>query len=1055
MTPGMPPRASVAERCHLTVMFCDLVGSTELSVHLDVEDLQEVIGDYQKRVAEVVARFGGFVARRVGDGVLVYFGYPNANEDDPEQAVRAGLAVVEGVRLLETREPLRVRLGIATGLVVVGDLMGSGASSDDNEVLGETPNLAARLQALAEPNTIVIADATRRLVGSIFTLDDLGFTHLKGFAEPQRAWRVLGENRFKSRFEALRTAETPLVGRQEEADLSLRRWAQAKTGEGRVILLSGEAGIGKSRLTVALRNSLDAERYTALHYFCSPHHQDSALFPIVNLLERASGFGREDTPAEKLDKLEALMTETSATEHDIALLADLLLLPTGRFVTVEHDPRRRKEETFAALQRQLIALAGSKPVLMIFEDLHWIDPTTKELLDLFIRRIERLPVLLIATFRPEFVAPWIGQPHVTALTLNRLSRRESEFLVRQLAAKTDSLPSDLIGEIVERGDGIPLFLEEVTKTVVDAGPARPSGSAASRPLLSVPPTLHASLMARLDRIGSAAKEIAQIGATIGREFSYELLSIVSQRPEPELVGTLGRLVEAGLIFQRGEPPRSSFLFKHGLLQDAAYSTLLRGPRRSLHARIAQAIEETFPEIAESQPELVARHRTEAGLTKPATFYWQRAGELALRRSAGSEALKHFSSALRILEELPDATERWRQELDVRLGLGTALIAAHGFRSMGPEIARHYDRAVTLARGLADDKNLFRAMWGSWYANLIAGETAQALEIANELVEVAERLSNPDFMLEAYHSRWASSHVVGLNSITLADAQRGIGLYRADRHHTHAYEFGGHDPGVCAYAHGAITLWVSGFPEQAEQMSVAALELGHRLGHPPSLAHAAWWSATLRQMLRAPEPCRELAELTIHIGREQKNNTFVMCPLLLGWTTFESGQFSEGLQRMEDAVGVTRQSTRRFYYEYELLVLAEALLRAGELERAQQVIQEALNFIAASRNRLFEAEAHRLSGVYLAMRGGEQIAEAETRLLQAIETSDLQGALSFKLRAATSLGRLWRDQSRHEEAHNLLSRVYDQFTEGLDTPDLKDARALLDNLETTRHVKPRG
>ena len=682
LAPVMPLRVVSAERCHLTVMFCDLVGSTELSVHLDVEDLQEVIGAYQRRVAEVVTGFGGFVARRVGDGVLIYFGYPNADEDDPEQAVRASLAVIEAVGRLEIAEPLQVRLGIATGLVVVGDLIGSG-NVNDYEVLGEVPNLAARLHTLAEPNSIVIAEGTRRLVGSVFRLEDLGFKDLKGFAEPQRAWRVLGENRFKGRFEALRSAETPFVNRQEEIDLLLRRWAQAKAGEGQVVLLSGEAGIGKSRLTVSLRNLLDAEPYSNLHYFCAPHHQDSALFPIINHLEHEAGFGREDTPDVKLDRLEALMAETSASIGDVALLADLLLLPTDRYPAVEENPRRRKEETFAVLQRQISVVAQQNPVLMIVEDLHWIDPTTQQVLDLFIRQIERLPVLLIATFRPEFVAPWTDQPHVTMLLLSRLSRHESEAFVRQLAPKMASLPSDLIGEIVERGDGVPLFLEEVTKAVVDAGPVGRSGSSLTRPSLSVPPTLHASLMARFDRIGSAAKEIAQIGATIGREFSYELISIVAQRPEPELVGTLGRLVEAGLIFQRGEPPRSDFLFKHGLLQDAAYSTLLRGPRRTLHARIAQAIEEIFPEVAESQPEMVARHRTEAGLKEPATIYWQRAGELALRRSAGSEALKHFSSALRILTELPNSTECWRQELDIRLGLGTALITAHGFRSMGP------------------------------------------------------------------------------------------------------------------------------------------------------------------------------------------------------------------------------------------------------------------------------------------------------------------------------------------------------------------------------------
>ena len=1024
-------------------MFCDLVGSTALSVHLDVEDFHELIGTYQKAVAEIVTRFGGFVSRRVGDGVLVYFGYPNANEDDPEQAVRASLAVVEGIGLLESRERLQVRIGIATGLMIVGDLIRSGAAND-TEVLGEGPNLASRLQAMAGPNSIVIDDSTRRLIGSVFGLEDLGLKDLKGFSEPQRAWRVLGENRFRSRFEALRSATTPIVDREEELELLLRRWSQAKCGEGRVLFISGEPGIGKSRLTVALRDLLGGEPYTDLHYFCSPHHQHSALYPIINLLERAAGFGREDSPGVKLDKLKALMAETSAATRDVALIAELLLLPTGGHANVERNPRRWKEEVFEALQRQFISLAQSKPVLMIFEDLHWIDPTTQELLDLFIRRIDRLPVLLVATFRPEFTVPWAGEPHITVLNLNRLSRADSETLVRQLAANTASLPSDLIGEIVERGDGVPLFLEEVTKTVVDAEPLQQSGSTAPRPPLSVPPTLHASLIARLDRIGPIAREIAQIGATIGREFSYELTAIVAERPEQVLHDTLDRLVEAGLVFQRGESPRSNFLFKHGLLRDAAYSTLLRGPRRALHARIAQAIEEVFPEIAESQPEVVARHRTEAGLKRPATIHWQRAGELALRRSAGSEAVKHFSSALSILEELPDATDRWQQELDIRLGLGTALITARGFRSLGPEIAKQYARAVALGRGLGDDKKLFRAMWGSWYANLIIGQTEHALGIANELVDVAKRLADPDLMLEAYHSRWANSHVMGLNSIVLADTQRGIALYDAERHHTHTYDYGGHDTGVCAYAHSAVTLWISGFPDQAAQMADAALELGHRLGHPPSLQHAAWWSATLQQLLRSPGPCRELSELTIRIGREQGSNMFFMCPLLLGWTFFESGEVIEGLRRMEDAVAATRQSARRFYFEYELLVFAEALLKAGELDHAQQVLQENLDRIMSSGNRLFEAEVLRLLGVCLGNRGRDRIAEAEVLLLQAIETAEQQGALSFELRAATDLGRLWRDH-RCSEAQDLVSKIYNRFTEGFDTSDLKDARALLDEL----------
>ena len=918
LAPALPD-PGVAERSHLTVMFCDLVGSTALSVHLDVEDLHEVIAAYHKRAAEVVARFGGFAARRVGDGVLVYFGYPRAHEDDPERAVRAGLALIGEIGQIQSPEPLQVRLGIATGLVIVGDLLGSGIANE-NEVVGAVPNLAARLLSLAEPNTVVIGDTTRQSVGSVFELEDLGFKALKGFTEPQRAWSVLGENLFRSRFEALRTTGTPFVNRQEETELLFRRWTQAKTGEGRAILFSGEAGIGKSRLILALRDLLAPERLTELHFSCSPYHQNSTLFPIINFLERAAGFGREDTQTAKLDLLEVLMAGTSAAEPDIALLADLLLLPTDRYATVERNAQRRRQQTFEALLRQTTELASKKPILIIFEDVHWIDPTTQELLDTFVQRIEQLPILLIATCRPDYAASWADQPHVTMVTLNRLNKFDSEALVRGLMAKTTALPSDLIGEIVERADGVPLFLEEVTKTVVDAGPAETPSARWSH---SVPSTLHASLMARLDRIGPAAKEIAQIGAAIGREFSYELAAKVADRPEPELKLTLGRLVDAGLIFQRGPIPRSNYLFKHGLLQDAAYSTLLRDRRRRLHARIAGAIEEMFPELVQSQPEVIARHRTEAGSRKQAAVFWQRAGELALRRSAGSEALKHFTSALELLDGMPDATERWQQELDVRLGLGTALIIARGFRIAGHEIVEHYARAVKLGRGLGTDKKLFRAMWGNWYTKVITGQTEQALGIANELVALAGQLADRDLLLEAYHSRWANSHVLGLNPDTLADTERGLQLYDPERHHAHAYDYGGHDTGVCAYAQNAITLWIMGFPEKAIQMANSAVELGHRLRHPPSLAHAAWWSAALRQFLHDAEPCREHAELTIKIGREQGSNMFVICPLLLGWCTFEYGQISEGLERMEDAVEATRRSVRRFYYDYELLIFAES------------------------------------------------------------------------------------------------------------------------------------
>jgi class 3 adenylate cyclase len=608
-------------------MFCDLVGSTPLSTRFDPEDLREIVGAYHRCVTDTVTRFGGFVAKYMGDGVLVYFGYPQAHEDDAERSARAGLAVIDAVGRLATPEPLNVRIGIATGLVVVGDLIGAGAAQERG-VVGETPNLAARLQGLARPGTLVVADGTRRQIGTLFEIEDLGPQPLAGFAEPQPAWRVVGESGVVSRFEALRSGITPLVGRDEELDLLLRRWQQAKSGAGRVVLVSGEPGIGKSRLTAALSAHIESEPHTRLRYFCSPHDQDSALYPFIGQLERVAGFARDDTATTKLDKLEALLGD-GAEPGDLSLIAEMLSLSGGeRFPPLDLSPQRKKERTLAALLRQLQALARRRPVLMIFEDLHWIDPTSRELLDLTVEKIAALPVLLVVTYRPEFQPPWVGQSQVTVIALNRLGRNEGVTLVHRLAGNLGALPPDIVDEIVERSDGVPLFVEELTKAVVEAGADRGYASISAVPpsSLAVPATLHASLLGRLDRLGPSAKNVAQVGAAIGRDFSYELLAAAAPLAEPELQEALHRLVEAGLVFQRGVPPTAEYLFKHALVQDTAYSTLLRGPRQALHRRIAEAMEQRFPDLVQTRPEIVALHYGEAAITDKAIIYWHLAGK---------------------------------------------------------------------------------------------------------------------------------------------------------------------------------------------------------------------------------------------------------------------------------------------------------------------------------------------------------------------------------------------------------------------------------------------
>jgi class 3 adenylate cyclase len=643
-----------AERRQVTVMFSDLVGSTALSARMDPEDLREVIFAYQKCVAETVVRFGGFVAKYMGDGALVYFGYPQAHEDDPERAVRAALELIEAIGGLKVGTPLQTRVGIATGLVVVGDLIGSG-EAQERGIVGETPNLAARLQGIAVPDSVVIAEGTRKLVGNLFELADLGAQDLKGIVGPARAWIALRPASVESRFEALHgIGLTDLVGREEELGLLLRHWSEAKTGEGQVVLISGEAGIGKSRLTAALLERLTTEPHTRLRYFCSAQHTDSAFFPIISQMERAAAFTHADTKEVKLDKLDAVLALSSTSKQDAALFAEMLSLPTdGRYPTVELTPLQRRQKTLDALHVQVETFARKSPVLMIFEDTHCADPTSIELLGRTVDRISSLQVLLIVTFRPEFSPPWTGRRNVTSLTINRLTRRETEALIDRVV-RNNSLSAHIKQDIVERSDGIPLFVEEMTKAVLESegeeAAERTVASIAS-PAMVVPPSLHASLMARLDRLGPA-KEVAQIGAAIGREFSHALLAAVTRKREGEPDTGLDRLIQAGLLSRRGVPPNASYLFKHALVQDAAYGTLLRERRRALHTRIAETIEIQFPEIAESQPQLLARHCGEANLVGKAAALWAKAGQRSIQRSALAEAIEQITRALKLIGSLP-------------------------------------------------------------------------------------------------------------------------------------------------------------------------------------------------------------------------------------------------------------------------------------------------------------------------------------------------------------------------------------------------------------------
>ena len=1029
-----------AERRQLTVMFCDVVGSTALSTRHDPEDLRELIGGYHRAVAETVGCFDGFVAKYMGDGVLIYFGYPQAHEDDAEQAVRAALAVIDAVGRLPVREDLRVRLGIATGLAVVGDLIGEGAAQERG-VVGETPNLAARLQALATPNTLVIAEATRRQIGQMFDLEDLGPQQLAGFAEPQRAWRVLGASGEVSRFEALRSGETPLVGRDEEIELLRRRWEQAKSGEGRVVLISGEPGIGKSRLTTALSAHIESEPHTRLRYFCSPHHQDSSLYPFIAQLERAAGFTRDDTVDAKLGKLRALLAPGMRDDDDIALLSELLSLPSSA-ADLYLSERRKREKLLGALLNQLEAKARHRPVLMVFEDAHWIDPTSRELLDLSVDRVRHLPVLLAITFRPEFQPPWGGLSHVMNLTLNRLGERDGETLVHKLAGDA-ALTAEIVGEIVERTDGVPLFVEELTKAVLESAGQSDRVTAvlwaASHAVQSVPSTLHASLMARLDRLGPAPKETAQIGAVLGREFSYELIEPVTQRPERELQASLRQLTDAGLLFCRGTAPHASYLFKHALVQDAAYGTLLRARRREMHARVAGVLEQHFADLVERQPELLAHHLTAAGKIERAVDQWLKPGRHAGSRSAYLEAIAHLERGLDLLQSLPESPDRDGCEIDLQLALAGCRLTAKGAAAAKPP----YMRAFDLAESSGSPQQRFDALYGVWQATNMSGGSAAASPLLARLLSMTEDEGDDGLRLQALHSAWATWAFAGDPAKTREHTDAGRLLYDPEKHASHRFVYGGHDPGACAGYMGAHAEWLLGYPEKALASAAASLALAERLAHPFSLSLALTLCSVLHLNRCEPERALSLVGAAEVLAAEQRFSLILEPGILRGVALLRQGVIDEATARIREGIANWTRLGRTIFLPDSLAFLAEGLIRHGDRMAALAALREGLEIARSTGEHGWDAELHRLAGTLLVAEN--KLNEGEASLQQAIRIAQAQQAKSLELRAARDLARLWGEQGRRTEARDLLAPVYDWFTEGFDIADLKEAKALLDQL----------
>ena len=1047
-----PARSDFAERRQVTVMFSDLVGSTALSARMDPEDLREVISAYQKCVAETVGRFGGFVAKYMGDGVLVYFGYPQAHEDDAERAVRAGLELVAAVGDLKTHAALQTRVGIATGLVVVGDLIGSG-EAQERGIVGETPNLAARLQGIAQPNRAVIAESTRKLVGNLFELEDLGLQDLKGITVPVRTWVALRPSSVESRFEALHAGVlTELVGREEELDLLMRRWSKAKSGEGQVVLLSGEPGIGKSRLTAALLERLATEPHTRLRYFCSPQHTDSAFYPIIGQMERAAGFAHDDTAAAKLDKIDAVLAQTSTSREDAALLADMLSLPNdGRYTPLDLTPLQRRQKTFQALGSQIEALTRTDPALMILEDAHWADPTSLEAFGRAVEQIARLRVLLIVTYRPEFGAPWIGQPHVSALTLNRLGQREIEVMIDALAGNK-ALPPTIRQDIIERTDGIPLFVEEMTKAVREVKSLAAAAEAVAmvpRPALAVPATLHASLMARLDRLGPA-KEVAQIGAAIGRGFSHPLLAAVVRQPEAELNAALDRLIESGLLFRQGLPPHASYLFKHALVQDAAYGTLLREPRRALHARIAETVEIQFAEIAENQPELLARHCTEAGLIEKAAGLWGKAGQRSLERSALVEALAQFERALDLIARLPSTTALRREQIKLQVALINPVIHVKGYgapetKAVIQQAHLLIEQAEALGQPPDDPLLLFSVLHGIWVSTYVGFNSSRARELAAQFQSLAEKQKSVAARMIAHRSLG----MVLLDSGQIAQGReqfdRAFALYDPLAHRPLAYRFS-NDSKVMILGCRSKALWLLGYPQTALLEVQQAVSYAREIGQASSVMFALITSSLLYRLCRNFAAGRaSLDELEALAGEKAAAYYKAMGALSRGSNLAHTGKQAEAIELISSGLITIRSMGARIYLPMYMSNLAQACADLRHVDEASRWTGEALTAIESNGERWYEAEVNRVAGEIALKSPEPEIGKAEAYFERALTVARAQQAKSWELRAAMSLARLWRDQGKPQQARELLAPVYGWFTEGFDTLDLKEAKALLSAL----------
>jgi class 3 adenylate cyclase/tetratricopeptide (TPR) repeat protein len=1024
-----------AERRQLTVMFCDLAGSTALASALDPEEYRTILNAYHDVCAGIVTAFGGFVAKYMGDGVLAYFGYPQAHEDDAARAVRAGLALTEQVARAPVPSgvhPLCARIGIATGLVVVGDLIGAGAAQE-RSVVGETPNLAARLQTFAAPGAVVIAPATRRLLGSGFNLADLGPQHLKGFAAPIEAWQVLGARVVESRFEAHGPGDTPLIGRVEELRLLAQRWEQAKGGNGQVAWLSGEAGIGKSRVAHEFRDRLRPEPHSDMQCQCSPFFSNSPLHPFVERIERDAGFRQDDGPGARLVKLEALLAQATHEVLTVApVFAAMLSLATDdRYEPSPYDPGQQRERMMEALIGYLLGLARQHPLLLLVEDVHWADPTTLEVLDRLVDRVAFERVLLLITARPEFAPGWRERPGVTSIPLASLSQRQATYLAEAIAGHAE-LPADVFRQILARTDGVPLFVEELTKAVLE----RESGT--------VPVTLHDSLMARLDRV-PGAKAVAQQASVIGREFTYDMLAGINPQREAGRHAALRQLVSAGLVSMRGTPPDAAYTFKHALVRDAAYGSLLKSRRQDLHARVAEVLERGYPDVVARQPELVAHHLSEARLPERAVPYWQRAADDAARRQAHQEAIAHCMRGLEMVSLIPDPGLRSRHELRLQVRLGNSATSAKGYSA--PEVGKALYRARELCTALGDGALMHPILVGLFFFHVNKAELRMAERLAVELLALGEARKDRILQVDGHKTLLNARYKLGKVVEAQQHFEQGMRLYEREPWPAALIEQFD-DPGPHLLVIGGCVLWARGYPDRARRAVADAIALGHRGGHHLSTAHAVHLSGHLAELMDDWDRVRKVNEATMDLATEWRlsglRHQVALRERLVAVAVHDDPEQMEYKRRYPQP-GFARPLHDG--------VLARAYGRRGAPEEGLQVIAEALAWSEETGSHFFDAELHRhRAGLLLRM---QCMDKAEQSYRKALKVARGQGARMWELRAACDLAAMLRDHGQQAEAHDLLAPIHGWFTEGFDVDDLQRAKALLEGLSRRAPSTRRG